>query len=195
MGYSWLSAKEPLIWVDLLLLATCLLILWCWNMCVQATWCGRWKCADVFCKVVKHFEMPLVATVNLQYKQMSKMLEKKMWECETNPGLAGSSEFLGSDWMFQPAVLQPKPLKGTAVLTGVAKGKDFFSEKPIERKACTDSVCQEIDFTWWHRPNAVQGCLNCSHCRISLRSDCCCSCSGGTGGQYLKRCTLSGLCF
>lgn len=139
VGYSWLSAKEPLLWLDLLLLATCLLILWCWNMCAQATWCGRWECADVFCKVIKHTEMSLVTTVNLQYKQMSKMLEKKMWVCGTKPGLAGSKEFLGSDWMFQPVVLQPKPLKGTAVLTGVAKWKDF-SEKPIERKACTGSA-------------------------------------------------------
>lgn len=42
------------------------------------------------CTGAKQFELHLIATVNLQYKEISKMLEKKTWECESQLGLAGS---------------------------------------------------------------------------------------------------------
>lgn len=42
------------------------------------------------CTEIKRFELPLTTTANVQYKEMSKMLEKKIWERESKPGLAGS---------------------------------------------------------------------------------------------------------
>lgn len=42
------------------------------------------------CTEVKHFELHLITAVNLQYKEMSNMLEKRIWECESKPDLAGS---------------------------------------------------------------------------------------------------------
>lgn len=50
VAYSWLAAKEQIIWVDLVLLATCLLILWRWKMCVQTAW--HWQMEMCRCLLV-----------------------------------------------------------------------------------------------------------------------------------------------